>query len=72
MQSKSFINYNKKRRKILRSGKNMNKIFYFIFLILAVGLIRAFVADLLTGVYPILGIALLALLACGYVAKLKR
>ena len=33
----------------------MNKIFYFIFLILAVGLIRAFVADLLTGVYPILG-----------------
>ena len=43
----------------------MNKIFYFIFLILAVGLIRAFVDDLLTGVYPILGIALLALLACG-------
>ncbi|MBQ2655316.1 MAG: hypothetical protein IJF95_01630 [Erysipelotrichaceae bacterium] len=50
----------------------MNKIFYFIFLILAVGLIRTFVDDLLTGVYPILGIALLALLACGYVAKLKR
>ena len=50
----------------------MNKIFYFIFLILAVGLIRAFVDDLLTGVYPILGIALLALLECGYSGRLKR